>query len=69
VNAVGKLVLSVVAEVVEGKVAFVDAKLKIGSVEPGINKAFIDEVTRTLKTTYVCHGNSVFEQEFQFSLS
>lgn len=69
VNAVGKLVLSVVAEVVEGKVAFVDAKLKIGSVEPSINKAFIDEVTRTLKTTYVCPGNHVFKQEFQFSLS
>jgi len=69
VNAVGKLLLHVIAEVVEGKVAFVDAKLKMGSIDPAINKLFIDEVTRTIKDTYVCPGNHIFAQEFQFSIS
>jgi len=69
VNAVGKLLLNVVAEIIEGKVAFVDAKLKMGSIDPAINKLFIDEVTRTIKGTYVCTGNHVFEQEFEFLLS
>lgn len=69
VNAVGKLILNVVAEVIEGKVAFVDAKLKMGSTDPAINKLFIDGVTRTIKDTYICPGNHVFEQEFQFLIS
>ena len=69
VDATGKLLLHVIAEVTDGRVTLVSAKLKMGSNHANVNQMFIDLVDRTLRQTYVCPGNHVFEQEFEFNLS
>jgi len=69
VYAFGTLILHAIAEVKDSKVAFVDIKLMRGSTDPSVNEKFIKAVERAMRRTYVCPGNHVFEQEFQFSLS
>lgn len=69
VNAVGILSMSVAAEVIDGKVTKVDAKLRQGSKDPRLNRMFIDAVADTITSTYVCPGNHLFEQEFMFQMN
>lgn len=69
VNAVGTLELSALSLVTDGKVTALDIKLLVGSKDQALNQKFIDVVERTLRDTYVCPGNHVFEQRFRFKMS
>lgn len=69
INAIGTITLHVIADVTDGRVTLVDAKIKQGSPEPALNRKFIDLVSSTMRDTYRCPGNHVFEQEFMFSMS
>ncbi|HEY1092320.1 MAG TPA: hypothetical protein VGE47_14600 [Burkholderiaceae bacterium] len=55
--------------VIDGKVTSVDAKPQMDSKNTSLNQMFIDSVARAMKETYVCPGNHVFSQEFQFRIS
>lgn len=69
VDAVGTLLIHVVAYVIDDKMAAIDPKLKIGSIDAKLNNMFIKAVSRAMRETYRCPGNHVFEQEFQFTIS
>jgi hypothetical protein len=69
VNAVGTLELQALALVTDGRVTAVDIKLMVGSKDAALNQKFIDMVERTMRDTYVCPGNSMFEQRFLFKIS
>lgn len=69
VNAVGTLELQALALVTDGKVTAVDIKLMMGSKDAALNQKFIDMVERTMRNTYVCPGNHIFEQRFRFKIS
>jgi len=68
-NAVGTLSLHVIVDVNDGKIGLVDTKLKQGSNDPSLNRKFIELVSSTVRETYQCPGNHIFEQEFTFTIS
>jgi protein TonB len=68
VNWSGEALYKAVATVKAGRVSSVEITSLRGGVDRKAQRALISEIERTLRETYECPGDHVFEQEFQFKI-
>lgn len=68
VNWSGEALYKATATVKAGRVASVEITPLRGGVDRRAQRALIQAITDTLKDTYECPGDHVFEQEFQFRI-
>jgi protein TonB len=64
----GEALYKVVATVKAGRVASIEVTSLRSGVDRKAQRALISAIESTLKDTYECPGDHVFEQEFQFRL-
>jgi len=68
VNWSGEALYKAVATVKAGRVASVEITSLRGGVDRKAQRALIQAIEQTLRDTYECPGDHVFEQEFQFKI-
>ena len=68
VNWTGEALYKAVATVKAGRVASVEITSLRGGVDRKAQRAMIQAIEATLRETYECPGDHVFEQEFQFKI-
>ncbi|QPF73270.1 hypothetical protein G8A07_10325 [Roseateles sp. DAIF2] len=68
VNWSGEALYKATATVKAGRVTAVEIASLRGGVDRRAQRALIQAITDTLKDTYECPGDHVFEQEFQFRI-
>ena len=66
VNWSGNALYKVLATVKAGRVSSIEVTPLRGGVDRKAQRAFIASIESTLKESYECPGDHVFEQEFQF---
>jgi protein TonB len=68
VNWSGEALYKAVATVKAGRVASVEITALRGGVDRKAQRQLIQAIEATLRDTYECPGDHVFEQEFQFKI-
>ena len=68
INWSGEALYKAVATVKAGRVASVEITSLRGGVDRKAQRALIQAIEATLRDTYECPGDHVFEQEFQFKI-
>lgn len=68
VNWSGEALYKAVATVKAGRVASVEITSLRGGVDRKAQRAMVQAIEATLRETYECPGDHVFEQEFQFKI-
>ncbi|MFT7724683.1 MAG: ABC transporter substrate-binding protein [Roseateles sp.] len=68
VNWTGEALYKAVATVKAGRVTAVEVTPLRGGVDRKAQRALIQAISETLRETYECPGDHVFEQEFQFKI-
>ncbi|HEV6964526.1 ABC transporter substrate-binding protein [Roseateles sp.] len=68
VNWSGEALYKAVATVKSGRVTAVEITSLRGGVDRKAQRALIQTIEQTLRDTYECPGDHVFEQEFQFKI-
>jgi protein TonB len=68
VNWSGEALYKAVATVKSGRVTAVEITSLRGGVDRKAQRALLQAIEATLKDTYECPGDHVFEQEFQFKI-
>jgi protein TonB len=68
VNWSGEALYKAVATVKSGRVTAVEITSLRGGVDRKAQRALIQAIEQTLRDTYECPGDHVFEQEFQFKI-
>lgn len=68
VNWSGEALYRAVATVKAGRVSAVEITSLRGGVDRKAQRALIQAIEQTLRDTYECPGDHVFEQEFQFKI-
>ncbi|MCE4536915.1 ABC transporter substrate-binding protein [Pelomonas sp. P7] len=68
VNWSGEALYKAVATVKSGRVTAVEITSLRGGVDRKAQRALVQAIEQTLRDTYECPGDHVFEQEFQFKI-
>ncbi|MFG6488410.1 ABC transporter substrate-binding protein [Roseateles sp. BYS78W] len=68
VNWSGEALFKAVATVKAGRVTAVEIQSLKGGVDRKAQRAMVQAIEATLRDTYECPGDHVFEQEFQFKI-
>ncbi|HEU6455051.1 MAG TPA: hypothetical protein VN201_06265, partial [Roseateles sp.] len=68
INWSGEALYKAVATVKSGRVTAVEITSLRGGVDRKAQRALIQTIEQTLRDTYECPGDHVFEQEFQFKI-
>lgn len=68
VNWSGEALYKAVATVKSGRVTAVEITSLRGGVDRKAQRALVQTIEQTLRDTYECPGDHVFEQEFQFKI-
>ncbi|KQV89051.1 MULTISPECIES: hypothetical protein [unclassified Roseateles] len=68
VNWSGEALYKAIATVKAGRVTAVEITSQRGGVDRKAQRALIQAIEATLRDTYECPGDHVFEQEFQFKI-